>query len=479
MYLPSQPSKSSIRNLSYNNLTGSIPEAMSQLSSLTVLDLTGNQLSGSIPSELLKRAHDKSLDLRYDNNPDLCINGSCPPQNGKPKLVVYISVPVATVIVILVLVLFFLLRRKHKGSVHNTVNAHNEPTSQLHRSDSYGYDTRQLENRRFTYKDLQMITNNFQQVLGKGGFGYVYYGVLEEGTPVAIKLRSQSSNQGVKEFLGEAQILTRIHHKNLVCMIGYCKDGEYMALVYEYMSEGTLQEHITGGDHNRRNLTWRERLRIALESAQGLEYLHRGCSPPLIHRDVKSTNILLNTKLEAKIADFGLSKAFNHDSDTHISTNILAGTPGYIDPEYHATMMPTTKSDVYGFGVVLLELVTGKSPILRAPEPISLIHWVQQRLTCGNIESVVDVRMNGAYNINSIWKVAEIALKCTSQTSKQRPTMNDVVSQLQECLDLEHGCVGSDGEISIDHVGKGRELFKMDQLERVPLPTMSSGPSAR
>jgi serine/threonine protein kinase len=117
-------------------------------------------------------------------------------------------------------------------------------------------------------------------------------------------------------------------------MIGYCKDGQYMALVYEYMSEGTLQEQIAGSGRNGKRLTWRQRLRIALDSAQGLEYLHRGCNPPLIHRDVKSTNILLNAKLEAKIADFGLSKAFNTDNEAHVSTNALVGTPGYVDPEY-------------------------------------------------------------------------------------------------------------------------------------------------
>uniref|UniRef100_A0A0E0LZ15 non-specific serine/threonine protein kinase n=1 Tax=Oryza punctata TaxID=4537 RepID=A0A0E0LZ15_ORYPU len=432
-------------NLSYNNLTGSIPEALSLLSSLTVLDLSGNQLSGSIPSELLKRAQDKSLQLRYENNPDLCVNGTCPSPEGDPKLAIYISVPGQRTI----LSIYIMSQQAIPTEV--------------------------------TAMDMK-ITNNFEQVLGKGGFGYVYYGILEEGTQVAVKLRSQSSNQGVKEFLTEAefaQTLIRIHHKNLVSMIGYCKDGEYMALVHEYMSEGTLEEHIAGRDHNKRNLTWTERLRITLESAQGLEYLHKGCSPPLIHRDVKATNILLNMKLEAKIANFGLSKIFNRDSDTHVSTSILVGTPGYIDPEYHATMMPTTKSDVYGFGVVLLELVTGKNPILRTPQPISLIHWVQQRLQCGNIEGVVDTRMNGVYDVNSVWKVAEIALKCTAQASAQRPTMTDVVAQLQECLDLEYGRAGSVPELSIDHVSKTRTILEMDHLERVPLSTMSSGPSAR
>lgn len=162
--------------------------------------------------------------------------------------------------------------------------------------------------------------------------------------------------------------------------------------------------------------------------------------------------------------------------NSRISTNHISFL---ICCRYHATMMPTAKSDVYGFGVVLLELVTGKNPILRTPEPISLIHWVQQRLQCGNIEGVVDTRMHGVYDINSVWKVAEIALKCTAQASTQRPTMTDVVVQLQECLDLEYGHASSVPELSIDHVSKTRTILEMDHLERVPLPTMSSGPSAR
>uniref|UniRef100_A0ACD6AE04 Uncharacterized protein n=3 Tax=Avena sativa TaxID=4498 RepID=A0ACD6AE04_AVESA len=308
----------------------------------------------------------------------------------------------------------------------------------------YGDSSLRLENRRFTYNELDIITTNFQQVLGKGGFGYVYHGILEDGVQVAVKLRSHSSNQGVKEFIAEAQILTRIHHKNLVNMIGYCKDAEYMALVYEYMPEGNLREHIAGKDLNGGCLTWRQRLRIALESAQGLEYLHSGCNPPLIHRDVKTTNILLNTQLEAKIADFGLSKAFSVNNDAYVSTNTLVGTPGYVDPEYQATMQPSTKSDVYSFGVVLLELITGKPAILHDPEPISIIRWAQQRLARGDIEGVVDSRMGGDYDVNSVWKTAEIALKCTEQASLQRPSMTDLVVQLRECLELGEDRTGID-----------------------------------
>ncbi|CAN6350414.1 unnamed protein product [Urochloa humidicola] len=436
-------------DLSHNNLTGSLPDSLSQLSSLSVLDLTGNQLNGSIPSGLLKRIQDGSLNLRYGNNPNLCSNGnSCQTTRGRSKLAIYIAVPVVLVVAIVsvVVLLCFFLRRQKRGTMNNSVKPQNEtPMSHMPIGDAYPQSSLQLENRRFTYKELEMITNNFERVLGRGGFGKVYDGFLEDGTQVAVKLRSDSSNQGVKEFLAEAQTLTRIHHKNLVSMIGYCNDGEYMALVYEYMSEGTLQEHISGNGRNGGLLSWAQRLRIALESAQGLEYLHRGCNPPLIHRDVKGANILLNAKLEAKIADFGLTKAFNRENGTQVSTNSLVGTQGYVDPEYHATGKPTTKSDVYSFGVVLLELITGRPAILRDPEPTSIIHWSRQRLARGNIEGVVDPRMRGDHDVNGVWKAADVALKCTAQSSAQRPTMTDVVAQLQECLQLEEARVVGGG----------------------------------
>ncbi|PVH62117.1 hypothetical protein PAHAL_3G207700 [Panicum hallii] len=390
----------------------------------------------------------------YGNNPNLCTNAaSCKPAKGRNKLAVYVAVPVVLVVVIVSAVLVFpFLIRKKQGSTSTNITMRPQietmmsyAPATLPPGDAHTQSSLHLENRKFTYKELEMITNNFQRVLGRGGFGEVYNGFLEDGTQVAIKLRSQFSNQGVKEFLIEAQILTRIHHKNLVSMIGYCKDGQYMALVYEYMSEGTLQEQIAGNGRNGKLLTWRQRLRIAVDSAQGLEYLHKGCNPPLIHRDVKSTNILLNAKLEAKIADFGLSKAFNRDNEAHVSTNALVGTPGYVDPEYQATLQPTTKNDVYSFGVVLLELVTGRQAILCDPEPTSIIQWVRLRLARGNIEAVVDKRMRGECDVNSVWKVADIALKCTMQASTQRPTMIDVVAQLQECLELEEGHRIGDG----------------------------------
>ncbi|KAJ3678958.1 hypothetical protein LUZ61_021122 [Rhynchospora tenuis] len=183
------------------------------------------------------------------------------------------------------------------------------------------------------------------------------------------------------------------------------KYGDYMALVYEYMQEGTLQDKLTD---NARPLTWKQRVRIAYESALGLEYLHKACNPPLIHRDVKTNNILLNVNLEAKIADFGLSRAFNNDVSSHVSTAIV-GTPGYLDPEYYSSCQLSKKSDVFSFGVVLLEIITGQPPIIGGPESGHVTHWV-----------------------------TDLARKCADNNSANRPTMNAVVMELKESLDLEN-----------------------------------------
>ncbi|CAM0954471.1 unnamed protein product [Alopecurus aequalis] len=426
-------------DLSSRGLNGDISSSFANLKAVQYLNLSNNNLIGSIPEALSLLP---SADL-YDNNRDLCTNGnSCQPvkTNRKSRLTMYIAIPAVVMAVITVVALLCcFIRRKKQGSKNKSVKPQNEmTTSYVSGNNVYGDNSLQLENRRFTYGEIEMITDNFQKVLGQGGFGKVYNGFLEDGTQVAVKVLSYSSGQGFREFQAEAQILTRIHHTNLVSLTGYCKEGEYMALVYEYMSEGTVEEHIEGSRYHGGCLPWKQRLRIALESAQGLEYLHKGCNPPLIHRDVKTANILLNTRMEARIADFGLSKAFKGGSG-HISTGTVVGTPGYLDPEYHATFQLTAKSDLYSFGVVLLELVTGKPVIVREAVPIGIIQWARQRMARGNIESVVDARMGGVYDLNSVWKVVEIALKCTEHTSPQRPTMSNVVVQLQECIELEEG----------------------------------------
>ncbi|RZR87809.1 hypothetical protein BHM03_00015268 [Ensete ventricosum] len=182
-------------------------------------------------------------------------------------------------------------------------------TSGVLKPQKEGHELFELKSRQFTFEDLVVITKSFQHAIGKGGFGIVYLGEFQDGTQVAVKVNSQSSSQGINEFQAEGELLTRIHHKNLVSMVGYCEDGNHLALVYEYMAQGSLEDHL-----------------------RGLEYLHSGCKPPIIHRDVKPSNILLNHKGEAKISDFGVSRIFQSDQ-THVSTAVV-GTMGYLDPEY-------------------------------------------------------------------------------------------------------------------------------------------------
>ncbi|RWW26609.1 hypothetical protein GW17_00008999, partial [Ensete ventricosum] len=186
-------------------------------------------------------------------------------------------------------------------------------------------------------------------------------------------------------------------------------------------------------------LSWRERLRIAVDAAQGLEYLHKGCKPPIIHRDVKTSNILLSHNFEAKIADFGLSKAFLTDAHTHVSTQAVAGTPGYVDPEYHSTYRLTEKSDVYSFGIVLLELVTGLPAVLKLLETGHILQWVRQGLAQGTVADVVDPRLKQQQqcDMSSVKRVVDLALNCTALNSNERPTMTQVVMQLKESLQLE------------------------------------------
>ncbi|XP_031265601.1 probable LRR receptor-like protein kinase At1g51890 [Pistacia vera] len=190
-------------------------------------------------------------------------------------------------------------------------------------------------------------------------------------------------------------------------------------------------------DKRKEALSWKERVEIALGAAQGLEYLHHGCKPPIIHRDVKPANILLNEKMEAKIGDFGFSKFFPIESGSHILTSIV-GTVGYLDPEYYACNRLAEKSDVYSFGVVLLELITGQPAVMKGNvENIHIIHWVSPFLEGGDVRSIVDQRLEGNFDTNSVWKAVETAMECLPPISIQRPSMSHVVMQLKECLEME------------------------------------------
>eukprot|EP00268_Persea_americana_P008309 TRINITY_DN1320_c0_g1_i4.p1 TRINITY_DN1320_c0_g1~~TRINITY_DN1320_c0_g1_i4.p1 ORF type:complete len:763 (-),score=72.77 TRINITY_DN1320_c0_g1_i4:218-2506(-) len=417
-------------DLSWNNLTGPIPNFLGDLPFLSSLSLSGNQLNGAVPPNLLRKVNRGSLLLSIDNNPNLVTPVYDIKKSRKvivPVLASVISTLVLLTIVGILLLLKFTQRRRQRAHIVKT-NNQNADIGSLH-----------YENIQFTYAEVLSITNNLQRCIGKGGFGTVYHGQMTNGTQVAVKLLSlqsiKSPSQGSKEFQNEVHLLMRVHHRNLVPFIGYCQEDGNMALIYEYMAQGHLGSHLS--DSNSNALSWDRRLRIALDVAQGLEYLHNGCKPPIIHRDVKTANILLNGRLEAKIGDFGLSKVFS-DEFTSVSTAVK-GTIRYLDPEYYNSSNLTEKSDVYSFGVVLLQLITGKPAIVRisASERRSLIDWAIPIVVEGDARDVIDPNLEGNYDIKSIQKVAEIARACTSPKSVDRPLMRDVVIELKEFIGNE------------------------------------------
>ncbi|XP_022730781.1 probable LRR receptor-like serine/threonine-protein kinase At4g29180 isoform X2 [Durio zibethinus] len=403
-------------DLSNNRLSGPVPEFLKELKSLKFLNLEGNQLSGYVPTELLERSKAGFLNLRVDEQ-NLCSSGSC---KNKKKIVVPIVASVLSALMVSVgFIMLWRLRRKRKSNA-DASNGEGRPLPS--------------KNRQFTYAEVLNITSNFQDVIGKGGFGNVYRGHMKDGTQVAVKMLSPSSTQGSKEFQTEAELLMRVHHRNLASFIGYCDDGSNMALIYEYMANGNLKDYLSYKNSNR--LSWEMRLRIAIDAAQGLEYLHHGCKPPIIHRDVKTANILLSENMDAKIADFGLSKAFPNDSHSHVITTVM-GTTGYLDPEYYNSRKLNEKSDVFSFGVVLLELITGQHAIIKKDESIHIVHWVSPLIESGDIGSIVDQRLHGEFDANSVWKALEVAVACTTPTSFNRASMSLVLTELKQCLAME------------------------------------------
>ncbi|XP_004307630.1 PREDICTED: probable LRR receptor-like serine/threonine-protein kinase At4g29180 [Fragaria vesca subsp. vesca] len=295
------------------------------------------------------------------------------------------------------------------------------------------------DGRRFMYSELVKITNNFASPIGAGGFGKVYHGILENDIQVAVKLLVSAS--GSSEFQNEVKLLMRAHHRNVVSFTGYCYDGKTMALVFEYVANGNLHQHLTASDVDTGSiLTWKERLQIAVDAAQGLDYLHNGCKPPIIHRDIKTSNILLTEKMQAKICDFGVSKLLSTETATHTMTDHVRGTRGYFDPEYYTTGKLNKKSDIYSFGIVLLELITGRTAIIEdvEPEPVHICRWVRPMFQRRDIESILDSRIQpGTYNVSSAWKAVEIAMECVSSTAIERPDINVVYKELKECLEIE------------------------------------------
>ncbi|KAG7984849.1 hypothetical protein I3843_04G180900 [Carya illinoinensis] len=294
--------------------------------------------------------------------------------------------------------------------------------------------TRVLSAKTFSLAELEKATDKFssKRVLGEGGFGRVYLGIMEDRVEVAVKMLTRDNQNGDREFIAEVEMLSRLHHRNLVKLIGICIEGPMRCLVYELVRNGSVESHLHGVDKEKGPLDWDARLKIALGAARGLAYLHEDSNPRVIHRDFKASNVLLEDDFTPKVSDFGLAREATEGSH-HISTRVM-GTFGYVAPEYAMTGHLLVKSDVYSYGVVLLELLTGRKPVdmSQPPGQENLVTWARPLLTTREgLEQLVDPSLAGSYDFDDMAKVAAIASMCVHPEVTNRPFMGEVVQALK------------------------------------------------
>ncbi|XVE81233.1 hypothetical protein DITRI_Ditri15bG0046700 [Diplodiscus trichospermus] len=461
-------------NLNDNNLTGSIPDGLTKLSGLQLLDVSNNNLSGDIPtfSSSVKFVHSgNSLLGKSSGSGDGGSSGSGTSGgssdgnsksggNSKNSIALIVGVVVGVLIFVAVVCFVsykYIMKKRYgkfgkmegsdaeKGEVKNGaigggMNGYGGVPGEMQSQSSGDHSDRHFfegGNVVISIQVLRQVTNNFSEanILGKGGFGVVYKGELHDGTQIAVKRMEcvATGTKGINEFQAEIAVLTKVRHRHLVALLGYCINGNERLLVYEYMPQGTLSQHLFEWRENGyAPLIWKQRVTIALDVARGVEYLHSLAQQSFIHRDLKPSNILLGDDMRAKVADFGLVK--NAPEGKYSVETRLAGTFGYLAPEYAATGRVTTKVDVYAFGVVLMEIITGRKALDETlpDEKSHLVTWFRRVLiNKDNIPKVVDETINcDEETMASIFKVAELAGHCTAREPYQRPDMGHAVNVL-------------------------------------------------
>ncbi|MFS7908663.1 putative protein kinase RLK-Pelle-LRR-I-1 family [Helianthus anomalus] len=437
-----------IIHLENNQLSGELPTWLADLPNLSQLYVQNNLLTGEVPSGLLN----KNLVLNYTGNDSLS-KGS---NEGRRNRNIIIGLAVGAAALFLGFITSCLLlhqRKKYpKTEPKHSVPVTNNATTEADQS--------------FTLSELRNATKNFENKVGSGGYGTVYYGKLNDGKEIAVKVLSNNNvYQGKKEFQNEVTLLSRIHHRNLVQFLGFCQEEGTDILVYEFMHNGTLKEHLYGPLARERGIKWLKRLEIAEESAKGIEYLHTGCVPSIIHRDLKTSNILLDKNMRAKVSDFGLSK-LTVDGTSHVSS-VVRGTLGYLDPEYYISNRLTDKTDIYSFGVILLELISGKEAISNESFGSScrnIVQWAKMHIESGDIQGIIDPSLGNEYDIQSMWKIAEKALMCVQPHGNMRPSMSEVIKDIQDAILMQRGVETAAREGSSDEMPR-HTILNMGSLD--------------
>ncbi|CAI0424728.1 unnamed protein product [Linum tenue] len=285
----------------------------------------------------------------------------------------------------------------------------------------------------YTLRELELSTNEFadENVIGEGGYGIVYRGVFEDKTTVAVKNLLNNRGQAEKEFKVEVEAIGRVRHKNLVRLLGYCAEGAHRMLVYEYVDNGNLEQWLHGDVGPCSPLTWEIRMNIITGTAKGLTYLHEGLEPKVVHRDIKSSNILLDKQWNPKVSDFGLAKLLGSES-SYVTTRVM-GTFGYVAPEYASTGMLNERSDVYSFGILLMEVISGRNPVdySRPPGEVNLVEWLKTMVTNRNAEGVLDPRLPEKPSSRALKRALLVALRCVDPNAQKRPKIGHVIHMLE------------------------------------------------
>ncbi|CDY12143.1 BnaC03g60590D [Brassica napus] len=434
-----------ILDLSSNKLDGRIPQSMSALTMLTEIDLSNNLLTGPIPE---MGQFETFPPGKFLNNSGLC--GYPLPRCGDANADAFAhrshgrKQPSLAGSVAMGLLFSFMRRRRRMREAamedpsDGTTANNNTDWKLTGAKEALSINLAAFEKplRKLTFADLLKATNGFHEnsMIGSGGFGDVYKAVLKDGTAVAIKKLIQISGQGDREFMAEMETIGKIKHRNLVPLLGYCKVGEERLLVYEFMKYGSLEDVLH--DPKKKagvKLNWFTRQKIAIGAARGLAFLHHNCIPHIIHRDMKSSNVLLDENLEARVSDFGMARLMSA-MDTHLSVSTLAGTPGYVPPEYYQSFRCSTKGDVYSYGVVLLELLTGRRPT-DSPDfgDNNLVGWVRQhaKLQIRDVFDPLLIKEDPAREIELLQHL-KIAVACLDDRAWRRPTMLEVMAMFKE-----------------------------------------------